>query len=103
MVQADGSVNQYDRPWRGSPNGQPDDDFLDEVQESQDGQPLPVTIEVFEGPPLTVTASASQTTVAAGATVSFTANVSPAGSAAGSRMTGDSTAAPRPRLRRRPR
>lgn len=77
VVQADGSVNQYDRPSRGSEEGQPDEDFLDEVQESQDGLPLPVAIEVFEGPPLTVSASASQTTVPAGATVSFTAEVSP--------------------------
>ena len=37
VVQADGSVNQYDRPSRGSPNGQPDEDFLDEVQEFKTG------------------------------------------------------------------
>ncbi|MGA2927234.1 MAG: PKD domain-containing protein [Solirubrobacteraceae bacterium] len=79
VVQADGSVNQYDRPSRGSSNGEPDEDFDDEVQESQDGQPLPIAIDVFEGPLLSVTASASPTTVAAGSAVSFTATVSPPG------------------------
>ena len=60
VVESLGSLNQYDRPSRATPSGEPDDDFLDEVQESQDGQPLPIAIEVFEGPPLTVTATASQ-------------------------------------------
>ena len=76
VVQAAGSVNQYDRPWRGSPQGQPDEDFLDEVQASQDDQPTPIAIEVFEGPHLTVTVNASRTTVPAGGTVSFSATVS---------------------------
>ncbi|MBV8946530.1 MAG: hypothetical protein JOZ95_13985, partial [Solirubrobacterales bacterium] len=45
VVEALGSSNQYDRPWRG--NG--DQDFLDEVQQSQNtGQPAPISIEVFE-------------------------------------------------------
>jgi PKD domain len=71
VVQALGSVNQYDRPSRGSPQGQPDYDYLDEVQSSQ-----PIAIEVFEGGRLTVTASASKTTVATGGAVSFRATVS---------------------------
>jgi PKD repeat protein len=76
VVQALGSLNQYDRPWRGSPEGQPDYDFLDEVQGTQDDQPAPIAIEVFEGPPLAVTASASRTTVPVGTVVSFSATVS---------------------------
>jgi PKD domain len=70
VVQALGSVNQYDRPSRGSPQGQPDYDYLDEVQSSQ-----PISIEVFEGGRLTVTPSASKTAVARGGTVSFSATV----------------------------
>ena len=38
----------------------------------------PIAIDVFEGPRLTLRASASQTTVAAGGSVTFTASVSPA-------------------------
>ncbi|HUA70190.1 MAG TPA: PKD domain-containing protein [Solirubrobacteraceae bacterium] len=75
VVQALGSLNQYDRPWRGNGQGQTDYDFLDEVQGSDNGQPLPIAIEVFEGPLLTVTVSASQTTVPVGEAVTFTANV----------------------------
>ncbi len=75
VLQALGSVNQYDRPWRGNRSGQTDDDFLDEVQSTQNDQPAPIAIEVFEGPLLTVAVSASRTTVAAGGTVSFSAQV----------------------------
>ena len=75
VVQALGSLNQYDRPWRGGGQGQPDYDFLDEVQGTDNGQPLPIAIEVFEGPLLTVTVSASRTTVPAGGTVTFNATV----------------------------
>jgi len=75
VVQALGSVNQYDRPWRGGGQGQPDYDFLDEVQDSDNDQPLPVAIEVFEGPLLTVTVSASRTSVPVGGSVSFNATV----------------------------
>jgi PKD domain len=74
VVQALGSRNEYDRPWRGSPGGQQDHDFLDEVLASQGDQPSPITIEVFEGPLLTVTADASQTRVPVGGTVSFSAS-----------------------------
>ena len=75
VVQALGSLNQYDRPWRGGGQGQPDYDFLDEVQGTDNGQPLPIAIEVFEGPLLTVTVSASRTTVPTGGTVTFNATV----------------------------
>ncbi len=74
VVQALGSLNQYDRPWRGG-QGQPDYDFVDEVQQSENDQPLPIAIEVFEGPVLTVTVSASQTTVPVGKSVTFNATV----------------------------
>jgi PKD domain len=75
VVEANGSFNQYDRPWRGNSQGQPDYDFLDEVQGTQDDAPAPISIEVFEGPRLTVTATASQTSVRVGGTVSFSATV----------------------------
>ena len=75
VVQALGSVNQYDRPWRGGGQGQPDYDFLDEVQASDNDQPLPIAIEVFEGPLLAVTVSASRTTVPVGGTVTFSTTV----------------------------
>ena len=75
VLQALGSLNQYDRPWRGKGQGQTDYDYLDEVQGTDNGQPLPIAIEVFEGPLLTVTVSASQTTVPAGGTVTFNATV----------------------------
>ena len=72
VVEALGSSNQYDRPWRG--NG--DQDFLDEVQQSQNtGQPAPISIEVFEGPMLTVKVTASRTSVPAGGAVTFHATV----------------------------
>ncbi len=75
VVEALGSLNQYDRPWRGNAQGQTDEDFLDEVQETQNDQPTPIAIEVFEGPLLTVSVSASQTTVPVGGTVTFDATV----------------------------
>jgi hypothetical protein len=59
--------SQYDRPQRDAS----DLDFLDEVQESS-----PLAIEVFQGPPLKVSASASQTTVTVGGSVDFNAAVS---------------------------
>jgi PKD repeat protein len=76
VVEDRGSVIQYDRPWRGS---QTDLDFLDEVQESNNGAPAPIAIEVFEGPLLEVGITASQTSVPVGGTVSFSATVSPPG------------------------
>ncbi len=76
VVTALGSSVRYDRPWRGSTQGQPDYDFSDEVTtDSSNGQAEPVDIEVFEGPLLTVNASASQTTVAVGETITFDATV----------------------------
>jgi hypothetical protein len=77
-VTALGTANEYDRPWRGSSQGQPDYDYSDQVVTgSPGGQAAPVDIEVFEGPLLTVTANASETTVAVGATVTFSATVTP--------------------------
>lgn len=91
VIEDRGSVVQYDRPWRGS---QGDEDFLDEVQESENGGPAPIAIEVFEGPLLTVTATASQTSVPVGTTVSFQANVSPLNQAGLSYTWGFDGAAP---------
>jgi hypothetical protein len=71
VVQALGSANQFDRPWRGGS----DQDFLDEVQQSQNGSPEPISIDVFEGPLLTVSVTASRTTVPAGGIVTFSATV----------------------------
>jgi PKD repeat protein len=62
-----GSTFQYNRPWRGAT----DLDYLDEVNTSS-----PVTIEVYEGPRLTVNVTASATSVSAGSTISFNATVS---------------------------
>ncbi len=75
VVQALGSLNQYDRPWRGNGGGQTDEDLLDEVQGTDNDQPLPIAIEVFEGQLLTVTVSASRTTVPAGGSVTFNTTV----------------------------
>ena len=66
VITALGSTDQYDRPWRGGS----DLDYLDETQST------PIAIEVFKGPPLTVTASASQTTVTVGSAITFSAAVS---------------------------
>jgi hypothetical protein len=66
VIQA-GGYNEYDRPQRNAS----DLDFLDEVTEN-----TPIGIEVFEGPPLTVRASASPTTVTVGSSVDFSAVVS---------------------------
>jgi PKD repeat protein len=66
VVQDNGSTVEYDRPWRGGT----DQDFDDQVQEAP-----PLSIEVFEGPKLTVTASASQTIISPGTSVSFTSTV----------------------------
>jgi hypothetical protein len=60
-----GSTDEYDRPWRGGS----DLDFLDETQTT------PIAIEVFQGPPLSVTASPPQRTVTVGGTVDFSAVV----------------------------
>ncbi len=67
VVQYTGANAQYDRPWRGGS----DLNFLDEVVEAP-----PIQIDILTGPPLTVTATASATTVTAGDTVDFSAAVS---------------------------
>jgi PKD repeat protein len=61
-----GSSFQYNRPWRGDGDLNADDQVT-----SSD----PISIEVFEGPPLTVNASASPSSPAAGSSVSFNATV----------------------------
>ena len=75
VVQALGSLNQYDRPWRGNGQGQSDYDYGDEVQGTDNGQPLPIAIEVFEGPLLTVTVSASKMSVSVGQPITFNATL----------------------------
>ena len=59
--------NQYDRPQR----DQSDLDYDDEIIQTNS----PIAIEVFEGPPLKVTASASPTSITVGSTISFSAAV----------------------------
>jgi hypothetical protein len=70
-----GTATRYDRPWRGPSQSPTDYDYLDQVTGSINGQAQPLAIEVFEGPVLTVTIHASQTTVPAGRTVTFSASV----------------------------
>jgi PKD repeat protein len=78
-----GTANRYDRPWRGPSQGQPDYDYSDQVTtDSPNGQATPVQIEVFEGPLLTVTVSASPTTVKAGQPVTFATTVTGEGDSA---------------------
>ncbi len=71
----DGTGLIYDRPWRGPGDANADDEVVLT-------NPSPFEFEVFEGPPLSVSVSASAGTVRAGATISFSAQVSgePAGS-----------------------
>lgn len=59
---------EYTRPWRDSPDANNNDQFTETAN-------TPIDIEVFEGPHLTVSVSASRTTVAAGDAVSFKATV----------------------------
>ncbi len=66
VVQSVG-YTQYDRPQRNAS----DLDYLDHVEEN-----APLAINVFKGPPLNVTASASPATVTVGGTVAFSASVS---------------------------
>ncbi|MBV9338304.1 MAG: PKD domain-containing protein, partial [Solirubrobacterales bacterium] len=65
-----GSTIEYYRPWRGGTDLNANDAVAQQ-------NASPVTIEVFEGPSLSVTASASPATITPGATVSFSAAVSP--------------------------
>ena len=74
--------------------GQPDYDYSDEVTtDSPNGQSTPVQIEVFTGPLLTVTVSASPTTVNAGASRDLQLRPSPAKATAPSLTAGTSTVA----------
>lgn len=78
-----GTAIRYDRPWRGSSQGQPDYDFSDQVTtDSPNGQAMPLEIEVFEGPLLTVTVSVSPTSVSVGRAVTFDATVTGEGDSA---------------------
>jgi len=72
VISSDGDGIVYNRPARGVG----DDNAADRVE---DDLPLPFVIDVYEGPSLTVTATASQTTVPAGTTVSFTATATATG------------------------
>ncbi len=67
VVSDRGSSFEYNRPWR----GQSDLDLNDQVSTA-----APISIEVFEGPPLTVSATPSPSSPASGASVSFTPSVS---------------------------
>jgi PKD repeat protein len=72
VVYTDGTNIVYDRPWRGGG----DDNAIDQVREAS-----PLVIDVYQGAQIFVTATASQTTVASGATVNFSATVPPGDSA----------------------
>ena len=55
VVQALGSLNQYDRPWRGNGRGRPTTTSSTRCSSRRTISRLPIAIEVFEGPLLTVT------------------------------------------------
>jgi hypothetical protein len=71
VIWSDGSNLSYYRPWRGGS----DDNARDVVEQPN---PAPLAIDVFEGPPLSVSATASETAVSAGSTITFGATVTPA-------------------------
>src|SRR6478672_2972952 len=77
-----GTAIQYDRPWRGPSQGQTDYDYLDQVIDGSNGQAQPLTIEVFEGPLLSISIHASQTTVVQGAAATPSATLSGQGHSA---------------------
>jgi hypothetical protein len=70
VVWSDGSNILYYRPWRGGS----DENARDLVQQPS---PSSFEVDVFTGRPLDVAATASETTVTEGATVDFSASVSP--------------------------
>lgn len=74
LIYSDGEDIIYLRPWRG-----PGD--VNAADQVNDAEPTPFVFDVYEGPLLTVTASASRRSLPAGGTVSFAATVSgaPAG------------------------
>lgn len=65
VLYSDGSGLIYDRPWRGPGDANAPDQVVEAA-------PEPFVIQVFEGPALSVSASASVATVAAGGTVRLT-------------------------------
>ena len=69
VISSDGDGMIYNRPSRYAA----DANGADRVEEDL---PSPFLLDVFEGPPLTVTATASQTSIASGANVSFNASAS---------------------------
>lgn len=69
VISSDGDGIIYNRPSRGTGDANGADRVEDDL-------PSPFLIDVFEGPSLAVTAAASQTTIAAGANVSFSATAS---------------------------
>jgi hypothetical protein len=71
VVEDDGTTREYLRPWRGGS----DENALDHVFLTGG----PISVSVFEGNPISVTANASPTTASEGGTVSFTASASGAG------------------------
>lgn len=71
LITYDGSNILYYRPWRGGADHNAGDEVI------QPGQ-APIAVDVYEGPPLAVTAQASSTTVTAGATIHFSAAVNDA-------------------------
>lgn len=74
VIWSDGSNLLYYRP----PRDGGDQNARDLVEQPK---PAPLAIDVFEGPPLSVAATASQTTVRTGATVDFGATVTPSSAA----------------------
>jgi hypothetical protein len=75
LIYSDGDGLVYDRPWRGGTDANAADQVVVPA-------PSPLVIEVFEGPLLTVSATASSTATAANRPVTFSASVggAPAGS-----------------------
>ncbi len=74
LVTYDGSVISYYRPWRGAD----DQNAVDKVEEPGSS---PIAVDVYEGPAINLTVAASATTVPAGTTVNFAADLH--GSASG--------------------
>lgn len=68
LISSQGSGIVYDRPWRGGGDSNAKDQVFDAT-------PTPFEFEVFQGPLLTVSASASPASAPAGTTITFTAVV----------------------------
>jgi hypothetical protein len=68
IITTDGTNILYFRPWRGGSDNNGRDDV-------EDPNPQPFILDVFEGPALTVSVTASQTNVSTGGSVTFTPSV----------------------------